>query len=214
MAKYFNYFPKTYYNSSDDSPGVDILTNLMARFKLNDTFKTNASVYYKYDVQDGDTPEIVAYKIYGSVEKHWIILLMNDMVDPQFDWPLDNKSLTVFIDKKYKGQQYANSSTSGAGLTWANQNTHSYYKIITSTYGSTSQTQTIEINSSTYANLSTSNTTTILQDGNQVTTSVSKDTKSYYRYEYDLNDAKRQIVILKPEFIFDLENEFRKVISE
>lgn len=214
MAKYFKYFPKTYYNSSDDSPGVDILTNLMARFKLNDTFKTNASVYYKYDVQDGDTPEIVAYKIYGSVEKHWIILLMNDMVDPQFDWPLDNKSLTVFIDKKYKGQQYANSSTSGAGLTWANQNTHSYYKIITSTYGSTSQTQTIEINSSTYANLSTSNTTTILQDGNQVTTSVSKDTKSYYRYEYDLNDAKRQIVILKPEFIFDLENEFRKVISE
>lgn len=214
MAKYFRYFPTTVYSSSDNSSGVDLLTNLMARFKLNDAFKTNASVYYKYDVQDGDTPEIVAYKVYGSVEKHWVILLMNDMVDPQFDWPLDNRSLSIYIDKKYSGQEYANSSVTGAGLTWANQNTHSYYKIITSTYGTTSETQTIEINSSTYANLAASTTTTTLQDGNQIRVSVSKDTKSYYRYEYDLNDEKRQIIILKPEFVFDLENEFRRVIAE
>lgn len=214
MAKYFRYFPTTLYSPSDTISGVDVVTNLMARFKLNDAFKENASVYYKYDVQDGDTPEIVAYKIYGSSEKHWVVLLMNDMIDPQFDWPLDNKSLSIFIDKKYSAQEYANSSTTGVGLTWANQNTHSYYKIITTSYGTTSERQTIEINSSTFANLSTSTTTTTLQDGNQITVSITKEVKSYYRYEYDLNDAKRQIIILKPEFVFDLENEFRRVIAQ
>ena len=37
----------------------------------------------------GDTPEIIASKYYGDPEKHWIVLLANDIINPFFDFPLN-----------------------------------------------------------------------------------------------------------------------------
>ncbi len=77
MAKYFNYFPKTIYNL-DNSGSLDSITNLTINFSFDKNILENAVLYYEYDVQDGETPEVVAHKVYGSSEKHWIILKMKD----------------------------------------------------------------------------------------------------------------------------------------
>ena len=110
MAKYFNYFPKTSYYLSDDTTSLDTVTNIMSRFSIDATSKEQLTMYYKYDISDGETPEIVADKLYGSPEKHWIILSVNNIKNPQFDWPLRYNDLTKYIDIKYRGATYANTA--------------------------------------------------------------------------------------------------------
>ena len=68
MAKYFNYFPKTFYSSNNSTTGIDTVTNIIARFSFESTLKQNSSAFYKYTIQDSDTPEIIAHKYYGSAE--------------------------------------------------------------------------------------------------------------------------------------------------
>ena len=63
MAKYFNFFPKTVYSNLDVPVGVDTVTNIMARFGFESNLKNNSSIFYEYNVQDGDTPESIAASV-------------------------------------------------------------------------------------------------------------------------------------------------------
>ena len=72
MAGYFSRFPKIYF-SVNDGQSVDRVTNIMAKFSLNDSIKDNTAVYYEYDITESDTPEIVAHKMYGSQCRHMYV---------------------------------------------------------------------------------------------------------------------------------------------
>lgn len=212
MAKYFNFFPQVFYAQDSGLKSLDVLTNLTTRFTFEEEFKNNTSVYYKYDVEDGDTPEILAYKIYGSPEKHWVILLMNNIVDPLYDWPLKQQNVIKFVDNKYS----ANANVGQTGYNWASTNTHSYYKVVTQTVPSTGEIDITkyQIDSNAYSILTTSSTTYTLSDQKQITVAISKKLKTYYEYEVDENEAKRTIKIIKPEIIPDLEKEFKRVLND
>ena len=120
MAKYFNFFPKTLYSLSNKSTSADSVTNIIARFGFESTLKENSNIFYPYDIQDGDTPEIIASKYYGSPEKHWIVLMFNNIIDPQYDWPLDQRTINDFINDKYSTSEYADTAnTNVSGLSWA-----------------------------------------------------------------------------------------------
>jgi hypothetical protein len=213
MAKYFNYFPKTIYSPQNAGEGysVDYITNITSRFGFETEFKENTSVYYKYDIQDSDTPEIIADKMYGSPEKHWVVLMLNDIVDPQFDWPLDQRTINVFINEKYS----ANASVGQTGISWAQQNTHSYYRVERRTTISTGtySEREIQLDANTYTNTIETTNTVTLKDGNSIKIDVTKKTKSYYDYENETNESKRTINILKPEFVPAVESELKKVFN-
>lgn len=207
MSKYFSYFPKTLYTL--DSSNVDAVTSIVSRFGFESSFKDNTAVYYEYNIQDSDTPEIIANKFYGDSEKHWVVLMLNQIIDPQFDWPLDQRTIISFINEKYS----ANASAGQSGITWAQGNTHSYYKVETRTTNSTNtELQTkLQVDSNTYANVAASTTNLLLEDGNSITITVSKETKTYYDYEVEQNENKRTIKLLKPEFVSPIEDELRAV---
>ena len=209
MAKYFNYFPKTVYtlNSLD----VETVTNITSRFGFEQSFKDNSAVYYEYDIQDSDTPEIIASKFYDSPERHWAVLMINNIVDPQFDWPLDQRTIISYMNEKYS----ANASVGQSGTTWAQANIHSYYKIETRISNSTeAELQTkLQIDANTYANVAATTTNLTLDDGNPITITTTKETKSYYDYEIEENEAKRTIKLLKPEFVSSIEEELRNVFK-
>ena len=209
MAKYFNYFPKTVYtlNSLD----VETVTNITSRFGFEQSFKDNSAVYYEYDIQDGDTPEIIASKFYDSPEQHWAVLMINNIVDPQFDWPLDQRTIISYIDEKY----LANASVGQSGTTWAQANIHSYYKVETRTTNSTgTELQSkLEIDANTYANVAATTSNLTLDDGNSITITTTKETKSYYDYEVEENEAKRTIKLLKPEFVSSIEEELKIIFN-
>ena len=217
MAKYFNFFPKTTYYKSKDSTSVDILTNITARYNFNDGLKQNAATYYKYKIKDGDTPEILAFKFYGSPEKHWIILAMNNIIDPIYEWPLAQRTIGKFIEAKYSDASYANTAYTGVtGLEWAKNNTQAYFKIETKTNTTTGlyKQDRIRLDANTYANVVISDTSYTLSDKTPLRVVVSKETQTYYDYEIELNENKRNITILKPEFLVDIEEEFKTVMRD
>jgi hypothetical protein len=219
MAKYFNYFPTTYYTNSDSSTALDTVTNIIARFAFESELKENTSIFYPYDVQDGETPEMIANKYYGSSEKHWIVLLFNDIIDPQYDWPLDQRTLIKYINDKY-ADNGARHSPYLTGIQWAQDagNDKVYYKTVTRLSSKPTKNQIvekIEIDANTHTNLPVTTTTYTLQDGSRTTETISKTTQTYYDYEVELNDAKRKIRLLKSEYVTEnrLIDEFKKVIN-
>lgn len=220
MAKYFNYFPKTLYSSNNEVSSLDTVTNIISRFSFEKELKENSSVFYEYDIKDGDTPEIIARKFYDNPERHWIVLLFNDIIDPRFDWPFDYRTLNDYVDEKYSAPQYADTSnTSISGLSWAKNinNVHSYYKVITEITSEKVSVTKLQVDANTANNTQFMETGTNslyrLPDNTTVNIVITKETKSYYDYELEENEKKRKIKLLKPDFVPAVEKEFKKVIK-
>lgn len=220
MAKYFNYFPTTFYNSSNTSLSLDTVTNIIARFSFENELKENSAVFYPYDIQDGDTPEIIANKYYGSPEKHWVVLMFNDIIDPQYDWPLDQRTFITYVNDKYSANGAAN-TTVQSGIVWAQStnNVKTYYKTVARVSSEPNRetiTEQIEIDANTYANVTTSSSTYTLQNGKIVTETVSKSKLTYYDYEVEQNESKRKIKLLKAEYVAQngLMNELERVLNQ
>ncbi len=217
MSKFFNYYPKTFYTSNNNSTGIDTVTNIIARFGFEKSLKENSSAFYKYTIKDSDTPEIIAHKFYDHSERHWIVLLFNDIIDPQYDWPLQSDTLIDYINTKYSTVEYANTAnTLVTGLSWAQNISHvqAYYKIITRTSADgTDIVEKITVDANTYANIAATSISYTLNNASSITQTVSKTTQTYYDYELELNEAKREIKLLKGDFVSEVEKEFKRVIT-
>jgi hypothetical protein len=141
--------------------------------------------------------------------------MFNDIVDPQFDWPLKYETFIKYVDKKYTANGAAN-TTIQTGLSWAMSpnNIQAYYKVITRTNADDIKIiEKLELDANTYANTAATNIIYNLQDGSRITEVVTKETQSYYQYEIAVNDSKRTIKLLKPEFVTAVEKEFKRVIK-
>lgn len=209
MSNYFNYFPSTFYKK-DDTAELQAVTNITSRVNILDDIRFNSNYYDEYSINDGDTPEILAHRFYKDPEKHWVILMMNDIVDAQYDWPLKEASLMIYINDKYT----ANANNTMTGLRWAQNNTHSYYKIVTKTLtNGTKSVETVEIDQDTFANTVPTSTTYTLSNGDRLYVDVTRQEKTYYEYEINTNDDKRLIKILRQEFMPLVNQELRSVFS-
>lgn len=132
MAKYLDLFPKILYDSSKTlySTNFNTVTNILFRIGMVKENINNTTAYYDYVIQDGEKPEILAERFYGSPEAHWVIILANDIVDPQYDWPLNYEEFNNYIIGKYGS--IANAKTS----------IHHYEKVVTREEPSTGTTFT------------------------------------------------------------------------
>ena len=141
--------------------------------------------------------------------------MFNDIIDAQYYWPLRYENFINYVDKKYTANGAAN-TTVQTGLAWAmsTNNVKSYYKIVTRTnINNESIIETIQVDANTYANVATSSSSFTLQSGDVIIQTVTKSKKTYYEYEQEENEAKRDISLLKPEFVLQIEKEFKKVIK-
>ena len=105
---YFDQFPKFLYdfkygNTTKTTVTTDITRNIRFRKELLE----NISLYDEYDIVDGETPEIIAEKIYGDPQYHWIIMLANQKHDYISDFPLTEFALEKHIVDAYGAQRYA-----------------------------------------------------------------------------------------------------------
>lgn len=153
-SQYFNKFPKIPYGIENGPYSKkEAVTNIFFRLGILRTALQNGDAYYVYDVEEGDTPEIIAEKVYGDSNAGWIILYANQMIDPQFDWPLTYDQLNRFVAGKYKRMAAASLSISVDVITdqqvinWAKniQNVHHYEQVITRTNGTVVTEQRIEV---------------------------------------------------------------------
>lgn len=209
MANFFRKYPKTNYRLSDYSE--EYVTDLTLRFAFEKGLKSSVSGLFNYYVKDGDTPEIIASKIYGSVERHWIILLFNEIIDPQFDWPLSYMNFQKYVTEKYA----SNAGVGQTGLEWALSNTKHYYKVVTNKISDVETVNEYEIDATAYAALASSSIENFsLPNGVGLQVTTTKKTKTYYEYEDEINENKKTIKLLNPDFVPYLEIELERLILD
>ena len=113
---YFDSFPVIPYDSKGDLNFKDV-TNLLRRVGMRTKLKTNTLLYDTYDVKEGETPEMIAHKLYGDAKLHWIILLVNDITDRYHQWPMTGGQFLDYINDKYSNvdgiHHYESTQTSG-----------------------------------------------------------------------------------------------------
>ena len=113
---YFANFPLIPYDSVGDGQ-FKLVTNLLKRVAIRSKVKGNVALYDTYDVKEGESPEIIADKLYGDAELHWIILLVNDITDRYHQWPMSNNQFLAYVNDKYSNvdatHHYEISQTSG-----------------------------------------------------------------------------------------------------
>jgi len=97
---YFQEFPTIIYDSVGDGNFKDV-KNLLRRVGLRVAVRTNILLYDTYDVKEGETPEIIASKLYGDPELHWVILMINNVTDRFHQWPMSTPQFLDFINDKY-----------------------------------------------------------------------------------------------------------------
>lgn len=83
---FFSQFPKISYKGY-------ILNDITKRVVIPDYIKNNVDYYYLYQVKEGQTIEHVAQEVYGDPEYNWVIILMNDIIDPFYDWVLSSDEI-------------------------------------------------------------------------------------------------------------------------
>ena len=198
--KYFNSLPKVVYTDKNNIKTV--YTNLMARASITPTILNNLLVYYEYDIQDEDTPEIIAHKYYGDINRFWIVLYCNQLLDPQWDWPLSSNKF-----QKYVTNKYTNTLNS----------VHHYEKIITKTtktlITNTTTVDTEIISQSEYNLLPPESNDTYTLGVETISINTVKKVITNYEYEVTQNEAKRKIKILNKEYSSKLEKEFMDLMA-
>ena len=113
---YFDNFPIIPYDSVGDGE-FKLVTNLLKRVAVRSKVKTNVLVFDTYDLKSGETPELIADKLYNDPELHWVVLMMNDITDRYHQWPLNENQFLAHINDKYSNvdavHHYEISQTSG-----------------------------------------------------------------------------------------------------
>ena len=97
---YFGHFPLIPYDSVGDGD-FKLVTNLFKRVALRTKVKTNTSLFDTYNVKEGQTPEMIADKLYGDPNLHWIVMYVNNITDRYHQWPMTTPQFLAFINDKY-----------------------------------------------------------------------------------------------------------------
>lgn len=225
--KYFSEIPTTLYpNLETDDNNYVVMKNLMTRSAFLSEIMENAGVFYEYEVKEDETPEIIAHKLYGTVERFWMVLLFNNLMNPYYDFPLSSVQLDSLIQSKY-----------GYDTSTAQTTTHHYERRIKRTvlvngaeYSSNTETVTIsgqEANTTTGlaetnpylpGTPDTTNTyqtdTDVIDGTTTVVTEYTVANVSVYTYELNENEKKRSIRLLDPKYASRVDAEFKRLMNE
>lgn len=286
MSRYFEYFPSILYDiDGGNLSNYQLATNVLSRVGFLREILSNISTYRLYTIRDGDKPEILADKVYGDPEAHWIILYANNIKDPQYDWPMDNRTFVKHIKDKYGTVEAAktgihhyekvierfNSTTNTTTTKRIQISKNSYYVISIEDADGTVSTANVITGQNTSANGyivydAGSNTFTVLANnnltfitgeevfitpanvtaniatvndtalntgsedyfyddlsvtqsvntyevaGDTITETIYRQAVSYYDYEDELNESKREIKIIKKEYYEQIMQEYKSLM--
>jgi hypothetical protein len=235
MSSFFDKFPLIRYQISGVKySSFQTVRNLLFRTAVIREALTNSSSYIKYVIRDGDTPEILAAKVYGDPQAHWMILYANDMLDAQYDWPLTSTVFPKYIADKYRSMAEADRGETLEDyevVAWTQDTTnpgsyHHYEKVVKNenqVERTTTETRYV-INRTKLTNNSldvphdyyegagglaaVQDVTTIDINGQTVIQTVYGNAVTYYDYEDELNELKRNIRIIKREYYNQMNTEF------
>lgn len=178
---YFQNFPRIKYDSK-------FSRNILLRAKFFKDAIANKSVFYPYTIKEGERSDIIANNYYGDSNYYWLVLLSNDLIDPYFDWPMTQEQFNSYIVKKY-----GSIPTASQTILHYKYNEFDKENDIESMYK-----ENYKVSIETYQAMNTLD-------------------KSYwspvyaYDYEFDLNESKREILLLSADYLSQVENEISRI---
>ena len=105
MSNYFSYLPNfEYVNRIPSEQNISSYTevkNLFKRVRLNDKLFQDLTNFTKYQIVGDERPDNVANKIYNNPNYDWIVLLSNNIINIQDEWPMTNRTFELYMNKKY-----------------------------------------------------------------------------------------------------------------
>ena len=189
---YFSLLPNIEYDEKPISypfSDSDFVTakNFFRRYKLNDDIFSYAVFFSKYAIEDGERPDTLADKAYGNPFYDWVILLTNNLVNAQYDWPMTNSQMSKVLDSEYDNA-YAEISH--------------YETIKIGQFAAGLRVDETFFNAQHKVN---ENGTISIKNGSEICGPVTV-AEQFYRD----NEKKREIYLLKPAFFQSFVDDFRK----
>ena len=196
--RYFDTLPKIVVTQNNVSK---LYTNLLARANIIQNLLNDTLLFYTYDIKDSDTPEIIAHKYYNDINRFWIVLFANQILDPQWEWPMTNVVFNQYLLNKYTESQLGEA--------------HHYEKIVTTIDNETQTTsiKTVEVDYDTYVSIVPFSTTKTFPDRTSVVYSISTKAVSIYEYENVLNESKRNIKLINSSYATDMETQYQTLVK-
>jgi len=192
---YFRYVPNfEYVNRLRDNKTISAYIqtkNLFRRGVLREDIFTDLSYFTKYSIVGDDRPDNVAYKYYGSQYYDWLVLLCNNVIHFQDEWPLSQNSFENYLDTKYVTQQNLFA-------------THHYETIeVKDQSGFVIVPKGLEVDK---------NFSITYYDTNlEIEFTKTGITQEFTNYDYEVkrDNEKRNIFLLKEEYVNIIENDLR-----
>jgi hypothetical protein len=197
---FFSDFPKIAY-SLDDNATQQVVVEILKRVIIQKEYQENTAYYEEYDIKHGETPEEVSFRFYGTTSLHWLILMVNNIIDPRFEWPISEENLIKQVESKYGGENNIftlNRAKNAKG-----------YQVETFFILSEESTHKDPVRI-VYEGISDNiNTPVIYQESLTIA-----NYESNYEVESQKNEKIRSIKIIKPEIVQDIVINFKQLISK
>ena len=211
---YFRELPDILYQSNllhkISSQEYVQIKNIFRRVKIQDWIQENTNFFNRYTIRDGERPDTLAEKLYGSPDRDWIVILTAGITNIRNDWPLSNYDLYRYVENKY-----------GTTL----NDVHHYEtievrdnrdRLILPAGQKVAQNFTIP----TPFNASATNYYIGIRpqssniDYRSVNSNINPVTGvSNYEYETKLNEDKREIEVMKPAYLQQFLNDMRELMN-
>lgn len=94
MERYFEKFRLVSYANT-------VVRDITQRAVVLNSVYNDPLLYYPYDVEQGERPDMIADRYYSDQYMAWLLYLSNRVVDPYHDWYVDQATFESFIVKKY-----------------------------------------------------------------------------------------------------------------
>ena len=229
---FFDHFPTLQYDiEKAGRRRKDTITDVFFRFKFKDAIKKRKVAYFPYIISRNETPEMIADKTYGDPSLHWIVLMVNDIVDPHTDWYMDEEVFSRFINKKY-GSYATASNTIHHYLQEVSTQIIGYRneggrRVFSNTYSQIDATDLQTEANTTFptvyptipyaaydsmADASFEYTTT--PSNQQVEVCTRRIAVSCYEWEYERNEQRQKIKLVYPETVAQIKQEFDQLVSD
>ena len=201
MSQYFRKLPNLNYPSllKTRESNTDFIQtkNLFRRVKVREDLFANFMQFDKYKVVGDERPDNVAQKVYDNDDLDWIVLISNNIVDLNNEWPLTQSQLNEFLNDKYTPQELVSIHHYETLELRDRRN-----QLILPAGIVVDEDFNLE-----YLSGGQVKSTNSLVDGSPV------KAVTFYDYENDLNDKKRNINVLKPELLGVFIRDFERIMK-
>jgi hypothetical protein len=194
-------FPRISY-TLDDYDSEQVVVDIFKRVVLSKEFKENTSYYFEYEALHGETPEELSYRFYGTQNLHWLILMVNDVIDPRFNWPVSEENLFKIVSNKYGSDK--NVFTINNAKNAKGYQVETFF-ILSEESTHKEQTRILFENNDP----DSINTPIAYQESNTIV-----QFESNFEVEQNKNESYRMIRIMKPDFVQDVLTNFKTIITQ